>query len=502
MKTLSDFVANRPLRGLIAATWGAAGGFGLVVASGVLSPVIALVLLIGGLLCIPMLLFPEFAFLLTAFVVPIERLGRFGDDSSLRLVSLMRIVGTLALGSYLLHALVRRWKLRFDTAFLLCAAFVLVVASTYLHAYQPEAARAHGATVLGSALFLFLTINVVRDWRLARRALFAWLLSTTLIALFQVYDWHFGTAMVAAELGTVDKRLSTTWDSVSEAEIGAVRRATGTTSNAAVYGINLILTLPFWAFLWRTQKSTAVRLILLGIALVVLYNILLTNTRGVMLFGGIAMILMVLTRLVVLTPGRVAAALVVGATLLYLAPEALYRRALDPSMYTVEHSSNLRARFTLWGLALEVAQDYWLTGLGHTWEILPAYSQTDALDTDQIWSHNDYLQTLLDVGVFGWLFFYGFVATVLWYAFKSAAIFKRLGASELYWFSVASGLTTINVLLFALHVDVFHFPLKGWWLVAGLTCAVYRLALKEQKEAQLPASRLEPLPDSLRNQST
>ncbi len=253
-----------------------------------LSPLIALVLLVGGLLCVAMLLFPEFAFLLTAFVVPIERLGRFGDDSSLPMVSLMRVVGTLALGSYLLHALLRGWKPRFDLAFLLCAGFILVVFSTYLHAYQPEAARAHGATMLGSALFLFLIINVVRDWRLARRALFAWLLSTSLIALYQVYDWHFGAAMAAADLGTVSNRLSTTWDSVSEAEIGAVRRATGTTSNAAVYGINLILTLPFWAFLWRTQKSAAVRLILLGIGVVVLYNILLTNTRGVMLFGGIA----------------------------------------------------------------------------------------------------------------------------------------------------------------------------------------------------------------------
>ncbi len=187
----------------------------------------------------------------------------------------------------------------------------------------------------------------------------------------------------------------------------------------------------------------------------------------------------------ILTPARVAAAIVVGASLLYLVPDDLYRRALDPSMYTVEHASNLRARFTLWGLALKVAQDYWLTGLGHTWEILPAYSKTNAIDTDQIWSHNDFLQTLLDVGIFGWLFFYGFVATVLWNAFKAAAIFKRLGATEQYWFSVASGLTTINVLLFALHVDVFHFPLKGWWLVAGLSVVMYRLALQEQNKAQL-----------------
>ncbi|MGH9337403.1 MAG: hypothetical protein ACRD21_26945, partial [Vicinamibacteria bacterium] len=94
-------------------------------------------------------------------------------------------------------------------------------------------------------------------------------------------------------------------------------------------------------------------------------------------------------------------------------------------------------------------------------------------------------QTLLDVGIFGWLFFYGFVATVLWYAFRAAAIFKRLGAAEQYWFSLALGLATINVLLFALHVDVFHFPLKGWWLAAGLSCAVYRLALQELRNAQL-----------------
>ena len=38
-----------------------------------------------------------------------------------------------------------------------------------------------------------------------------------------------------------------------------------------------------------------------------------------------------------------------------------------------------------------------------------------------------------------------------------------------------AGEAMISALLYGIQVDVFHFPLKGWWLVAGLTYAMYQL---------------------------
>jgi hypothetical protein len=35
----------------------------------------------------------------------------------------------------------------------------------------------------------------------------------------------------------------------------------------------------------------------------------------------------------------------------------------------------------------------------------------------------------------------------------------------------------VITLIFGVQVDVFHFPLKGWWLIAGLTWVVYRQSL-------------------------
>jgi hypothetical protein len=34
----------------------------------------------------------------------------------------------------------------------------------------------------------------------------------------------------------------------------------------------------------------------------------------------------------------------------------------------------------------------------------------------------------------------------------------------------------IAVLIYGIQLDVFHFPLKGWWLVAGLVVAMERLS--------------------------
>jgi hypothetical protein len=41
---------------------------------------------------------------------------------------------------------------------------------------------------------------------------------------------------------------------------------------------------------------------------------------------------------------------------------------------------------------------------------------------------------------------------------------------------VACQIATLGVLCYGVQVDVFHFPLKGWWLVAGITCVMYRFA--------------------------
>ena len=81
------------------------------------------------------------------------------------------------------------------------------------------------------------------------------------------------------------------------------------------------------------------------------------------------------------------------------------------------------------------------------------------------------------------------------YSFKSAARFKRLGQDEAMWFMVACQIAMIGTLIYGVQVDVFHFPLKGWWLVAGISVAMYQITnmpqRQENDEPTPPAGRME-----------
>jgi hypothetical protein len=101
--------------------------------------------------------------------------------------------------------------------------------------------------------------------------------------------------------------------------------------------------------------------------------------------------------------------------------------------------------------------------------------------------HNDYLNTFMEVGLFGWLLFYGFVGYILWCSIKAGKRIRRLAAdraspdaerlvwSDRYWFTAACQMAMVAVLIYCVQVDVFHFPLKGWWLIAALSWVMYLL---------------------------
>jgi len=94
-----------------------AGGMLVMAASSNLSPVIAGLAMCGLLVAVAIMFSPSLGLLLTAAVIPIERLGRLTADTNMYTVSLMRIIGLLALASFLVHAFNRKWKFRFGKPF-------------------------------------------------------------------------------------------------------------------------------------------------------------------------------------------------------------------------------------------------------------------------------------------------------------------------------------------------------------------------------------------------
>jgi O-antigen ligase len=344
------------------------------------------------------------------------------------------------------------------------------------------------SAMLGNLLFLFLIVNMVRDWRTAKLVVLIWLAASVLIGLFTIYQWHTGhRGTDESDLGAVSERFSTTLKDNSEWEsLDQVERALGPTSSPAVYAINMILTMPFLFFLFRTERSVWMRIGIVASLIVVLYNILLTNTRAAILLAVVVVAMCFMRGIVKLTPPLILCGVLMMSVVLAVTPPAIYHRVLDASNYSTEKSGTLRARLAYWQAGVEIASEYWYmgTGIGNQ-AMVPKYAKIPGPEFSSV--HNEYLNTFLEVGLFGWLVFFGFIGVLLHAGFRAARWFRTWGsgARQEYWFLVACQVAMISVLLFAVQVDVYHFPLKGWWLVASVTVVMDQLARRARQREEL-----------------
>jgi len=439
------------------------------------SPLIAVGAVGAGCLFAVLIRYPSLGLILTAAVIPLERMGRFTNVEAAATISLMRIVGLLSMGALAVHLLTRKREMVIGLPFILYAVFVSL--GMLMTAYSSDARSSFSAaiTTVGNLMFFFLVINLATHRRVIQMAMVAWLVVTVIAGLYTVYDWHYGsTQLYGADIGQAAGRLTTSWQDLTESRLGEVRRAMGPTSHAAVYGINLILTLPFFTFFYRRAIDVRLRLLLWFGGSVVVYNILLTNTRAVFILAGIVLFLCVLSGLIRMSIGRLAVGGVVLAVCLAFTPAAVVTRVLDLSNYLLENADSMRIRLAYWEAGWRGFQDHWIAGAGlANSTLVPAYCRVPTPEATSV--HNIYLQVAMETGVLGWLLFFSFVGLLMWMGFRSARSFRRRpDMKDAYWFMVACQIAMIAVLINGLQVDVFHFPLKGWWLIAALTYVMDR----------------------------
>jgi len=463
---------------------GIGAGLGLlfVVAGAATVPWMILIGVICLFLFASALISPSMAFLMVALVIPIERVGRFTEDTATFTISLMRIMGMVALTSLLFHGLLQKRRFLFGTSFFLYAGYlVCCLASVFYSRDYTESIRAFGV-LGGNLLFLFLIINLVRGWHLAKVSVQLWLLASVLVGVYTLYDWHFGTVLEPSRVGISQTRYSTTYTDQSEyTEMRAVTRAMGPTSHPSVYGINMILTIPFFFLMLRIQKTNSGRIASwIGLA-IVLYNILLTNTRASLLGALFALVLCGVFKLYRIRLRNFVLMGLMFGVLLPLVPEDVALRLLNVSNYTMEHSKTFAVRAKYWRTFLKIAKENWLwgTGIGEKATIAEFLTSEDVTD-DRTSVHNDFMATFLDAGIIGWLFFMSFLASILGTIWKTALRYKVLpNGGEAYWFLNASLVATLSAIFYGMQCDVFHLPLKGWWLVVGLSVGLAHLSNQE-----------------------
>jgi hypothetical protein len=472
-------------RGLLVAALCAAAvvaGGALAVAGAEISPWLALLALVGGLVTLAILWSPSIGLLAVAATIPLERLGRLTDDFDAFSISLSRIVGLIALGGFLLHAVLRRWKVRLGVAFWLYAGYSLLAVLSVAWSNFPEDTRRDALRIVGNLLFFFLIVNIARDPRLVRLAVAAWLVASIGTAVHAIYDYHLGQSvqLEESEVGTTSTRFSTVVRDDSETRtLGEkVRRAFGPTSHPTLFGLNLTMTLPFFAYLLRTRRSRWSLLWLVGMG-IVCYGIVLSNTRAVMLLAGVTLFAIGLRGFVRPKPATLLALAVGAASILPFIPQDVYMRTLDPLLYTTAQSDSIRIRFKYWEKSFELIEQNFATGIGVGDQDTIVNMVTDEISGRitpgglKASAHNEYIWTLVELGLPGFLLHWFFVGWVVWSSFRAARYFRGNRALEdLYWLMAACQLTLVGILLFAVQTEVFHFSLKGWWMAAGISVSM------------------------------
>ncbi len=162
------------------------------------------------------------------------------------------------------------------------------------------------------------------------------------------------------------------------------------------------------------------RIVFLLLAMLFFAGVLVTNSRGAMLSGLIAFILLCL--FIAREKGFFKSLIIIGASFLAV----YFLTHLSDSVekfHTFEQLSSVNVRMEIWTSTWQMIKDnpLWGTGLGSFYAFYPEYRSI--LDRSAgFWVHSDPLQFWVELGFLGVIIFYALLIAILW---RSILAFKN-----------------------------------------------------------------------------
>ncbi|MBM3788369.1 MAG: O-antigen ligase family protein [Acidobacteria bacterium] len=454
---------------------------GVVAVSAQLSPWAGIGGVVGIFVLIAMFISPTASLMAVSASLPLERIGRVTEDFSSFTISLSRIVGLLSLGALLVHVLLLRRKLVFGLALWMYAGYTAIALCGIGWALQPSDAIRDSQRIIGNLLFFFLIINLITKFSLVRLGIMTWLLASAGSSIYGIYQYHFGSTIAENQMGSTTQRFTgVVEDDAETSTLGAkVKRAYGTTSHPGLFGLNLTMTIPFFGWIMRGQPGYR-KAFWFALLCVCCYGIAISNTRFTFIIAGVILLITLVRGLWQFQPITHVAIVAAGIAAFPFIPSDIYMRAFDPSLYSADKSNAIRIRFKMLDKSLDILSDHWVLGIGvGNQDIVPAMitdEQGGRITPDGLKAsaHNEFVWTAVEVGVFGWLLHWGFVALIVASAFRAGAKLKRIASEQdQYWFLVAAQTMLLCVPFYGVQSEVFHYPLKGWWFVAGIVWVIW-----------------------------
>jgi putative inorganic carbon (HCO3(-)) transporter len=231
-------------------------------------------------------------------------------------------------------------------------------------------------------------------------------------------------AMVTGFIGIyqlVMKIVDMTWVDVDL--FGAIQlRTFASFANPNVFGTYLLLTVPLSAVMIIYAKSIFLKLAALGVTGLLLYNLVMTYSRGCYLALAVAalfFILLIGKRIMVFVMAGLLTLPVTLPLMIPFIPQNVLNRILS---ITNLSDSSTSYRLSIWQATLRILQDFWAVGLGQGIEaynkLYPYYGFNAVVAPH---SHNLFLQIFVETGILGLLVFLGLLAAF----FRTMASYLR-----------------------------------------------------------------------------
>lgn len=232
----------------------------------------------------------------------------------------------------------------------------------------------------------------------------------------------------------------------------------------------LLLIPPLAALMFRRGASVVQRVGCGYLALVLLFGLGLTISRGG--FIALALVLVLWPLFMAGSLGRRLAWTAVAALAVAAALVALYlgSPSVRGRFEQMKADAGERTRPIMWRGAWQIFREHPAWGGGaSSFNVLFEKFRPNQFQDEPIWAHNDYVNTLSDYGAVGFLLFFGAAAGVTWRTWRSKTSIERDWLDH----PAVAGAVAMGLLAFALQLFVdFHFKIPALAMACGIMAAL------------------------------
>jgi O-Antigen ligase len=441
--------------------------------------------LVGLAVVIPLLQNPRLGLYLTVATVPLDEVGNLGQLLPMIGISITKIFALITIMAWALNLAMKkmpflwRWQVGILLLYWLWGAVTLLDALDTTRGLQELVIQ--GTTIL----FLVMIFNLLRTKRQLLIAILAFSsVSAGTFAYAGIQRLLPGTE-IAERVGWLAEGEAVAGVEVSSIEsgsVGMVKRSTGTSAHSNVLGASTAFLVPVLLALMRLARHRLWQgLALVGIGCC-LVGVVVSLSRTGMLTYMVILPMLLISRLLVITPPRALLAALAGIVSFPFLPEGV-TRIFDPRNYLSDQSVSVSERFKLWDAALRAFVENPITGFGFgdNRGIFDFYY--NPWNPGLLTVHSTYLQVLIETGIVGLLILLFFFYCMLRMFWRAAALFRKQGDDFGWNLSISIFISFAAFLIMgAVAFDFMRIGFKNMWFLIGCGIVLYNIALRQERQ--------------------